>query len=74
MDGPEAVEGVAVAHESLPNFGDVLIESATPDVGMDAPNRMNQAVSADNHARIHVQVIENPDFLAPQFITLQGPE
>jgi hypothetical protein len=74
VDGPEAVQSAAMLQERIADLRDVLVERAAPDVGVHAPDRVDEAVAADDDARVGVEVVEDADLLAAELATLAGAE
>ncbi len=74
MDGAQAVERPAVVGVSISDLRDVLVERSTPDIGVHAPDGMDQTMSADDDAGIRVQVIEDTKFLAAELPLLVSTE
>ncbi|MEY3950072.1 MAG: hypothetical protein RJB43_1427 [Verrucomicrobiota bacterium] len=66
MDGAQAIERPAVVGVGVSDLRDVLVERTTPDIGVYAPDGVDQAVAADDDARIRVQVVEDAELLAPE--------
>ncbi len=74
MDGAQAVERPAVVGVSVSDLRDVLVERTAPDIGVYAPDGVDQAMSADDDAGIRVQVIEDTKFLAAELPLLVSTE
>ena len=74
VDGAETVERAAKAAKSLPYFGNILVKRTATDIGMHAPDGMDETVSADDHARIGVQVIKDAKFFTTEFAASSRPE
>ena len=65
MDGAEAGEALAVLAEEVANLHDVLVERAAADVGVLAPDRVDEGVAAHDHPGVGLEVEEDAQFLAP---------
>ena len=72
VDRPQAVELLAVVAEGVADLRDILVQRPAPEVRMDAPDGVDQAVPADDDAGIGVQVVQDAELLAPELAGL-GP-
>ena len=70
VNRPEAFEAAPKLLEGLADLRNILVQGAAPYVRVDAPDCMDEAIAADDHAGIGVQVIKNTDLLPPEFTAL----
>ena len=74
VDRPEAVQLAAMVFEGVADLGHVLVQRTAADVGVHAPDGVDQAVPADDHAGIGVQMVEDAELLASEFVLLAAGE
>jgi len=74
MDGAQAIERPAVVGVSVADLRDVLVERTAADIGVYAPDGVNQAVATDDDAGIRVQVVEDAELLAAELMFLAAGE
>jgi hypothetical protein len=65
VDGTEAVELDAVFLEEIANLYDILVEGTTADIGVDAPDGVDQRLAWDYDPAMFRKVGEDTQFLAP---------
>ena len=70
----EALEFASVRRKCISDFYDVLIEGATSDIGMDAPDGMNEAAAGEDCSFVRYQVGENSQLFATDLYGLTVAE
>ena len=74
VNRPEAFKAAPKLSERLADLRDVLIQRAATHIGVHPPDRMDQAVPADDDAGIGVQVIKDAEFLPAELAPLAAAE